>query len=240
MPNHQLLDNITHQDLRVISEFRPGLGDDVSYANVFVSEFRQIQSHYPIFFRKHTETGQFEAIAMFGFGAQENLFLTDSGWQADYIPLSVQRRPFLIGFQNVQADGVLQQEPVVFVDMDSPRVQSTDGQRVFLEMGGQSEYLQRINSVLQSIHQGHSQTKAFIDALLALDLIEAVTIKVTLDDQSNHELSSLYTVNEEKVASLQGDQLQNLHRQGYLQMIHMIEASMSNITKLIAKKNATL
>ncbi|WJG10127.1 SapC family protein [Aliiglaciecola sp. LCG003] len=240
MANHQLLDNITHKDLQVNPEFKPNLGDDISYTNVFVSEFRQAQAHYPIFLRKHTETGQFEAIAMFGFAQQENLYLTDSGWHADYIPMSIRRRPFLIGFQNVQSEGVLKQEPVVFIDMDSPRIVSSDGQPVFLEMGGQSEYLQEINSLLQAIHLGHEQTNAFIAFLLEKDLIESVNIKVTLKDNSQHELASLYTVNEEKVAALQGDVLQELHQKGYLQMIHMMEASMSNLSSLIDKKNATL
>lgn len=240
MPDHQLLDNISHKDLRVNTQQLPNLGDDSSFTNVFVSEFRQVQGFYPIFFRKHTETGQFEAIAMFGFGEQENLYLTDSGWQANYVPLSIQRRPFLIGFKNVQQDGVLTQEPVVFVDMQSPRVNAPDGEPVFLEQGGQSDYLQRINSILQTIHTGHAQTKEFIDTLLGLDLIEQVSIKVTLKDGSLHELNSLYSVNEEKVMGLSGDTLQTLHQKGYLQMIHMMEASMSNLSVLIEKKNATL
>jgi len=72
------------------------------------------------------------------------------------------------------------------------------------------------------------------------ELIEPVSIKVQLKDGSNHELNSLYSVNEEKVAALQGDVLQKLHQQGYLQMMHMMEASMSNLSLLIEKKNASL
>ncbi|GAA0858605.1 SapC family protein [Aliiglaciecola litoralis] len=240
MANHQLLDNVTHKDVKVDTQMRPGRGDDISFTNVFVSEFRQAQGCYPMFFRKHSQTGKFEAIALFGFGEQENLYLNDQGWQANYIPLSIQRRPFLIGFQNIQKDGVLEKEPVVFIDMDSPRVNQENGQAIFLDQGGQSEYLQNISSILQSIHLGHQQTNEFIDALLALDLIESVSIKVALDDNSQHELNSLYTINEEKVAALDGDDLQKLHQQGYLRMIHMMDASMSNLSVLIEKKNQQL
>ncbi|GAC13905.1 SapC family protein [Aliiglaciecola lipolytica] len=240
MPNHQLLDNITHKDLQVITDFLPNLGDDVSFTNIFVSEFREVQGLYPIFFNKHSQTGKFEAIALFGFAPLENLYLNQTGWQASYIPLTIRRRPFLIGFQNVQSEGVLKQEPVVFIDMDSPRVSEFQGEKVFLEQGGQSDYLQNINSILQTIHQGHTQTDEFIDTILQHDLIEQVSIKVQLKDGSNHELNSLYTVNEEKVASLQGDVLQSLHQKGYLQMMHMMEASMSNLSALIEMKNATL
>ena len=240
MPNHQLLDNLSHNDLRVITEHKPEYGDIASYTNVFVSELRDVQAHYPIFFRKNTETGQFETIALFGFAEQENLYLDNDGWHAGYVPLTIQRRPFLIGFQNVNEGGIVAQQTVVHIDMDSPRISTTEGEAVFLPQGGQSPFLQQISSVLKTIEEGHQQTKIFIDVLLTNELIEPVNIKVQLDNGSQNELGGLYTVNEEKVAALSGDTLNSLHQQGYLRDIHMILASMSNMTSLIEKKNQRL
>ncbi|MFT5675260.1 MAG: hypothetical protein ACI808_001190 [Paraglaciecola sp.] len=240
MPNHQLLDNLNHSDLRVITEHRPEYGDIASYTNVFVSEFRDVQAHYPIFFRKNGETGQFEAIALFGFAEQENLYMDNDGWHAGYIPLTIQRRPFLIGFQNINDGGIVTQQSVVHIDMDSPRVSTTEGEAVFLPQGGQSPFLQGISSVLKTIEEGHQQTKKFIDTLLTNELIEPVSIKVQLDNGSQNELDGLYTVNEEKVAALSGDALSSIHQQGYLHNIHMILASMLNMTSLIEKKNRGL
>jgi len=242
MPKHQLLDNVSHKDLRIITEHRPEYGDTASYTAVFISELRDVQGHYPVFFRKNSETAQFEAIALFGFAEQENLYLDDMGWHASYIPLTIQRRPFLIGTQNVNADGIVTQQTVVHVDMNSPRISSSEGEgeAVFLPQGGQSPFLQGISSVLKTIDEGHQQTRAFIDVLLANDLIEAVNIKVQLDNGSQNELGGLYTLNEEKVAGLSGDTLMSLHQQGCVQHIHMILASMSNMTALIEKKNKQL
>ena len=53
MPDHQLLDNITHKDVHVITEHSPQLTDKSSYSHVFISEFRDLQAHYPIFFQKN-------------------------------------------------------------------------------------------------------------------------------------------------------------------------------------------
>lgn len=240
MPNHQLLDNLTHKDLRIITQHKPEYGDTASYTNVFVDELRDVQGQYPIFFRKNSDTAQFEVIALFGFAEQENLYLDNNGWHAGYIPLTIRRRPFLIGYQNVNTDGMVTQQPVVHVDMDSPRVSSTEGEVVFLEQGGQSPYLQEMSSVLKAIDEGHRQTKAFIDILLENDLIESVSIKVQLNNGSHNELGGLYTLNEEKIAELSGDRLTSLHQQGYLQNMHMVLASMSNMTALIEKKNQQL
>ena len=237
MPNHQLLDNISHKDVHVVTKHTPDFGDNSSYSHVFISEFREVQAHYPIFFQKNAQTGQFEAIALFGLAGEENLFLTNLGWQAKYIPLSIQRRPFLIGFQESIENGVVSEEPVVHIDMSSPRISYNQGEAVFLPQGGQSPYLQQVSATLMAIHQGYQQTKAFIDTLNQHELIESVEIKVTLDDDSNHAMNFLYTINEEKVAQLSGSLVADFHRWGYLKAIHMIVASMPNMSDLITLKN---
>lgn len=237
MPNHQLLDNITHKDVHVITKQGPQLGDNISYSHVFISEFRDVQAHYPIFFQTNAKSGQLEVIALFGLADQENLFLTDDGWQASYVPLSIQRRPFLIGYQEKVEDGVVSDEPVMHIDMESPRISYNQGEAVFLPQGGQSPYLEHVSSTLMAIVEGDKQTRHFIDTLLQHDLIESVEIKVTLDDGSSHAMNFLSTINEEKVAQLKDEAVADLHRQGYLKAIHMMLASMPNMSHLIALKN---
>lgn len=240
MPDHQLLNNIDHKDLRVITKHHPDFGDTASYTTVLDSEFRHLQAYYPIFFRKNSNTAQFEAISLFGFAQQENLFLDNQGWHANYIPLTIRRRPFLIGFQEHNDNGEIIQEPMVHIDMESPRVSQTEGEQVFLAQGGQSDFLETISNILMAIHQGHDSTKLFIDSLLEYELIESVDIKVQLNDGSNHELTNLYTINEEKLAELSDATLITFHKKGYLQHIHMILASLSHIPELIDKKNKLL
>ncbi|MFT6731838.1 MAG: hypothetical protein ACJAS9_000011 [Polaribacter sp.] len=250
MSNHQLLDNITHKNLKIITKQGKTFGDNASYTQIVLSEFRNLQNHYPIFFRKNTENGQFEVIALFGFNNEENLFLDENNWNASYIPLTIQRRPFLIGFKDVNQQGIISQEPVVHVDMDSPRIDSLeskgkvehaiDSQPVFLEQGGQTEFLQNKSVILNEIHEGHKHTKLFIDTLLEKDLIEPVTVKVELNDGTKNELKNLYTINEEKINNLSNDDLVSFHQQGYLQHIYMTFASTSNLSNLIDMKNQQL
>ena len=67
----------------------PNYGDNVMFALTFPPEFRSIQAHYPIVFRKAAE-GQFQPIALFGFTEKQNLFLKPGGWDATYLPLMVE------------------------------------------------------------------------------------------------------------------------------------------------------
>lgn len=240
MTKHVLLNNVEHKDLRVITRRSAQFNDDVMCALTFPAEFRSVQAHYPIFFRKATDSGQFQPFAMFGLQDKENLFLDDQGWDATYIPLAVERQPFLIGFQPGAAGAAAERQMVVHVDLESPRISRTEGERVFLEYGGVSEYLQRVNAVLGAIHAGIEGTPAFIAALLEYELLESFALDVRLADGTDHRVAGFYTINEERLAALDGAQLEALNRSGHLLPIFLVIASLSNIRALIDRKNRRL
>lgn len=237
MPNIQILNNVDHKDLRVITDRSAEFGDNQWFAPTFAHEFRNLQAHYPIVFTKSPDTGQFQAVALLGFEVDENLFLTEEGWDANYVPLSIVRQPFLIGFQESADDGVKTVEPVISVNMDSPRISATRGEPVFLEHGGNSEYLEQINSLLKIIHEGHERNQDFVDMLLGMDLLESFVLDVELNDGSEHRMSGFYTINERSLRGLTGDDLVILNNNGYLEAVYMAIASLGNITTLVEKKN---
>jgi hypothetical protein len=224
-----LLNNVDHKDLRVISKRGAEFGDAVMSVITFPAEFRDLQAHYPIVFRKSNDGLSFEPIALFGFQEGENLFLRGGGWEASYVPLLIARQPFLIG----NTGGEL----MMHIDLNSPRVSMTEGETVFLAHGGNTEFLERMNSVLLSIHQGLQSTPAFIAALMEHQLLESFVLDVELNDGSQNRLAGFYTINEDKVHSLNGNALDLLNRAGYLQAIYMVIASLSNFRALIERKN---
>jgi hypothetical protein len=229
MTNNVLLNNVDHKDLRVITTRSARYGDDVMYAITFPSEFRNIQAHYPIVFRKNAQ-GQFEPIALLGFQDRQNLFLTQRGWDATYIPLTIERLPFLIGFS---AD----KQPMMHVDLDSPRVSRTEGEPVFREHGGNTEFLERMSSVLLAIHEGIASTQPFVAALLEHELLESFVLDVQLANGSQNRLAGFYAINEERLQGLTSAVLERFHRAGYLQAIHMAIASLSQFRALIERMN---
>jgi hypothetical protein len=229
MPNNVLLNNVEHKDLRVLTTRGPGLGDDVMFAITFPAEFRNIQAHYPIVFRKAAD-GQFQPIVLFGFQERQNLFLSRTGWDATYVPLTIERQPFLIG---IGAD----QQPMMYIDLDSPRVSRSEGEPLFRAHGGTTEFLDRMNSVLLAIHEGVERTRLFVAALLEHNLIESFVFDVQLDDGSQNRLAGFYIINEERLAGLAGDVLERLSKAGHLQAAYMAIASLSNFRALIERRN---
>jgi hypothetical protein len=240
MTNHALLDNITHKDLKIIPGYGKGQGFDVSTVRVFPLEFGDVQMEYPIFLARNKETGHFEPVALLGLSKSENLYLREDGWDAHYIPLAIERQPFLIGFQETLEAGVPQRQPVVHIDMDHPKVSMTEGEPVFLPHGGESPLLERISSVLMAIHEGNTINQSFSKLLVGLDLVEASTMEFTLANGERHTLTGLHIINEDRLRELGGDALAALHEKGFLQSVYMMLASLPNFRKLIDRKNALL
>jgi hypothetical protein len=227
MPNTVLLNNVDHQALRVLTQRSAALGDAVMTAMTFPAEFRSLQAHYPIVFRKSSDGTTLEPVALLGFEEGQNLFLSAQGWDASYLPLAIERLPFYIGRDG---DGL-----VVHIDLDSPRVSQDTGEAVFLPQGGNTEFLERVNSMLLAIHQGLQGTPALVAALMEHNLLEAFVLEVQQTNGTRLQLSDFYTVHEERLQALSGDALQRLSQAGHLQAAYMALASLSQIRALVER-----
>jgi hypothetical protein len=228
MPSTVPLNNIDHKDLRIITTRGAEYGDNVMLALTFPAEFRNLQAHYPIVFRK-TSDGEFQPIVLLGFQENRNLFLTAHGWDATYLPLTIERQPFLIGRSG--------EHLMIHIDLESSRVSRTAGEPLFLPHGGNTEFLERMNSVLLAIHEGLATTPSFTEALEQNDLLESFVFDVRLADGSDSRLTGFYIINEERLSLLNGSVLETLSRSGYLQAMYMAVASLSNFRALIERQN---
>ncbi len=225
----QLLNNIQHKDLRIVTQRGAKWGDSVMSAPVTLDEFRKLQAHYPIVFQPDGQ-GSFLPTVLFGLEEGENVFLGEQGWdaEADYLPLSMQRLPFSIGI----ADDELR----MMVDMASARIsQDAEGEAVFLPHGGTSDFTEHANSVLRTLHEGFEALPEFIQTLLAHELLESFVLDVQRPDGTHGQLVGFYIINEERLAGLDAATVSLLHQADYLQPIYMAIASLSNFTKLIRR-----
>ena len=227
MARHAQLNNIDHRDLRVVTERGAAWGDDIMSALTFPGEFRNLQAHYPIVFQKSAD-GSVQPVALLGFQPGQNLFLDERGWDALYLPLAIERQPFLIGLS-------VEGEPMMHIDLDHPRVGQDQGEPLFRTHGGTTEFLDRMASTLQALHEGLQAVPRFVDALLRHELLESFVLDVSLDAGAQHRLAGFYTINEERLSRLDGEVLAALHGDGHLEAIYMAIASLSRFRDLIER-----
>ena len=237
MARHALLNNVTHQDLRVVMRYGSQYGDQIGTVPTFPTEFADVQREYPIFFRKDPDSGEFQSIVLLGFDKDENLFLGDNDrWDATYLPGMVARGPFLIGFQEQEIGGELKKEPVIHVDLDHPRISHTEGEPVFLPQGGNSRYLEHVAQVLKGIREGLEISKSMFAAFNELDLIEPIKLEIKFSEEEQCDVVGLYTISAEKLRALNGEALLRLNKSGFLQGAFLVLASQGNVRKLINMK----
>ncbi|KTE05358.1 SapC family protein [Sphingopyxis sp. H115] len=233
MTQHAVLDNRAHRELRVRAEAGANLGDGVMATLTVPNEFRNVQGHFPILFRREVDRNAFIAVALLGFESGENLFLNGDRWDARYRPLSLAIQPFLIG-RPATGDGPGQ----VHVDLAHPRI-ATDGEgiRLFDTDGAPTPYLDQIAERLGDLDEGYRASKGFFDALDAYELLEPFSLEVTLDDGSINSLVGFHIIDEAKLRGLDGEALGALHADGHLMPIFMALASLSQLSALVARKN---
>lgn len=236
MTNAVVLNNVTHKDLRVIRRHSPALNQPLNITLALPFEFRSLQHEYPLVFIRNDTTHTYQAVALLGFEQQENLYLSEHGWDASYIPLMIERQPFLIGMQP-SADSS-SANPLLLIDMDSPKVSEHEGERLFLPHGGHSDYLQQVTDILATIRERENETQAFYNLLARYELLEPFFLDITLSNQAKHRLTGYHTINEERLSTLPAEAITELHQQGILPLIYYVLASHSNFRSLIDRKQA--
>lgn len=229
--SHAMLTAEVHRELRIRRDRDVALGDGVMSCVTMPAEFRRVQVHYPILFRRNAERDAFTALALFGFQEGENLFLESGVWDADYMPLAIDIQPFLIGGASETRQ--------VHVDLASPRL-GEEGERVFDESGRPTPYLERVAGQLGELDEGWRASGDFFAALRRHDLLEPLTLEITLDDRSVNRLVGFHVIDEARLAALDAVALGALHADGHLMSIFMAVASIGNFNALVARKNKRL
>lgn len=233
MSQHSILNPADHGQLRIHTEAGAQYGDAVMACLTMPAEFREVQAHYPIVFRRDAETGKLAALALFGFEAGENLYLHGSTWDARYRPMAHAVQPFLIG--RAAEEGA---PPQVHIDMAHARISASgEGMRVFDDAGTPTPYLETVANMLGDLDYAWHESAAFFDALEAYGLVEPFSLEVTLDNGAVQSLVGFQTIHEERLASLDGEALSDLMAQGHLARIYMVLASLAQFGNLVARKN---
>jgi len=234
----KILNNIDHKDLKIDASPSERYGDFVNRAMILTTEYSDLHKQFPILIYKNADTQEMVSHAILGFEKDENLFIENNEWQTQWVPATLARGPFSIGYRDREAGGDESKETLIMVDDDNPRCNTDDGEAVFLEFGGESPYLQYIKKILNTIEDGLQVDRIFFGLLQELDLLEPVSIKITLTAEKAFDFNGYHTINRDNLSKLSGDSLQNLNTSGVLGLIFFMISSLDSFENMIALKNA--
>ena len=206
-----VLNNIDHKDVKVDTQLKST--EQVNLSLVYATEIAELHKEFPLVFYKHPDNEQTQLHAILGLAKDENLFIKDSEWITRFVPALLARGPFSLGYKKPESSEQ-KQDPVICIDMQDPRVNTEHGEDVFLAFGGEAPYLEHVKKSLQVIDSGMHFDKTLYTLIESLDLLEPVSIQIKLSNIEEVNFSHYYTINQEKLAQLSGDNLAKLSQYG--------------------------
>jgi SapC protein len=233
MARHEMLNNIAHKDLRVITRHGAEFGENIGTVVTFPTEYGDVQREYPIFFRQDPATAEYQSVALLGFQKDENLFLDENGWNASYVPGILARGPFFIGRGQAAGNEDSAPQLTIHVDLDDPRVSQTEGEPVFLPQGGNTRYIERIATILRALNAGIDASKLMFAAYKEYDLIEPLNLEIKAAEEEQINVRGLHTISAERLRNLGGEALEKLNRSGFLQGAYLVVNSLPNVQRLV-------
>lgn len=199
------------------------------HAILGLSEIALAAADYPLALMKHTDTGQFNVVALYGLSAARNLYVTGSHWHATYIPENSLRYPFFAS--EAGALGLAIDERSELIDMP-------DGHRLFDDPGQPTPYAMQIAELLRMLRQDFDDMREFVSAMTQLRLVRPLDLVVRMEDGVESQIDGLYGISDRTQAALADSAIVKLHRQGYLQAMSVLMASLVQMNRLQQLHNA--
>jgi len=180
-----------------------------------VGEFAIASGSFPIVFLGEKKL----PVLVMGLRSGLNVFVEENGtFDGDhYVPAYVRRYPF------VSATNPGSDNSTVCVDVAADFVSSENPETPFFdEKGEPSEYTQKAIEYVSMFENDARATEAFVERIVALDLLEKKDIKVT--DPNNLDnavpVADYFGVSQEKLQALPAAKLEEMNKNGDLGAIY--------------------
>lgn len=221
-----------HQDLRITDDCAIQFAQQQNIMNLRVTEVSQAACCMPIFYVRNSQNGQWVLTGFTSFEQGSNLFIEQGQWTALHTPANMQTFPFFL-----MKSPENPQQYTIGVDQTHSAFSTTSGKSIFEANGKASLHLSRVKTLLEADIKNDIRTQEFNQYISQLGLLRPITIFVQHQDGSTPSLSGLYTIDEDKLQSLDKDALFELHHKGYLAPLQAMLMSLFQLNSLIKRHN---
>jgi len=192
------------------------------YTLLGLSEVAVACADFPICLAKDAETGRFNLITLFSLEEPRNLFWFADRWQATYLPQAATTAPFLLDAGT---------EFGLAIDEESPRL-GREGIPLFEANGHPTEALREAQARLQRVMGDVRAAQVMVDRFAELRLIRPLTVVLRRKNDTEHEITGLYSLGSRALAALSDDVVVDLYRNGYIAAASLMRASLNQMERL--------
>jgi hypothetical protein len=228
--NIETVDKTRHANLRVKEnpDFLHAKG--LNLAAITLGELSACTSNFPVLFVQHPETRQTRPVAVFGLRPGENVYLGETTWDATYVPLMIQRHPFIIGYDDRVDDD---RQLATCINRSSPLVGEAEGIALFTPAGEETDFLKSRHLMMRDIFEGERVCEDFVRKLQELDLLAPVEILLQPMDGEVRKIAGMQTISQRKLRELKPEVVQELFGSEFLAACYLILASLFQLHKLM-------
>jgi hypothetical protein len=226
----ELMSHDEHSSLGFVTPPNPyEFANKISTVPLLASEISSAQKHYPVIFSAPANAIPYAVVSIL---KDENMFVNSKGqWEElHYVPSYLRRHPFAL------ASGSEDQLAMV-IDRSSNTI-TENSEHPFFENGVLSERAQQMVDYCGYYEAERRRTMEFTSKLRDLGLL--VLQEVKSDDKAEgkteNSLASYFVVDVNKLNELTPDELQDLHKQGYISFIFAHLFSLENWQRLIDRR----
>lgn len=188
---------------------------------------------YPVVFISGDQGKTAMTMAVVGLEQRRNLFvMPDLVWDRNvYVPAYVRRHPFCMTRVNVS--GAEQPERIACVEKSAI---SAKGDALYDGKGEPLPAWEAMRKLLFEFEADLARTEAMCKIVVELGLLEPFNLQAKPNDGEPFTLAGMFRVAEPKINDLPADKLKELAQNGVLPRIYAHLMSMSNFTRLLARR----
>jgi hypothetical protein len=223
----ELLSGRRHGDWR-IRDIGVGFAGATNSVPVLSGEFAAAARCYPVVFAGPA----LMPVVLLGLEGR-NGFVIGDAWRDDaYVPAYVRRYPFV--FAEIS-------EPAGFalaIDAAAPMIAigGEEGRPLFDEGGEPSAMTRRALTFCDAFSRDSQATRAFVDQLVAQDLLVERSARVTRPSGEGSTLTGFSVVSPDAFAMLPESVVVDWHRKGWLAMVHSHLGSLARFSDLLPRQ----
>lgn len=190
---------------------------------------------YPVVFVSSDQGKTAAVMAVVGLEQRQNLFVApDNAWDRHaYVPAYARRYPFCM--TRVKVSGAEQPERIACVEK---RALSAKGDALYDGKGEPLPVWENMRKLLFEFEADLARTEAMSKVIIELGLLEPFNMQAKPNEGEPFTLSGMFRVIEHKIAELPADKLKELAHNGVLPRIYAQLMSMSNFSRLLARRAA--
>ena len=232
--NIQTLDYARHGQLKIKQDPGYAHAKGSNVAAIILAELGDCASNFPLAILKNPEMEGLSLVALLGLAPGDNVYHGEQFWSSTHIPLTVQRHPFVIGYDD-KAEGEAALGPCLVAD--SPLVNQKEGLALWNSEDQQSEFLQQRLNLLRLLFEGEQVTRRFLQRLQELDLLITLDIELLQQRGATRRVGGLLTIDETRLKALDATQLKELQDANFLAPCYLILTSLYQLKHMLRQRN---